>query len=70
MHSSAFSAVFDRGLLPSLSNSAAIGRFCGRMEWRLGDRSSAGGYVSHRGTNFGDRNSWAIFAAWKIVMRT
>jgi hypothetical protein len=36
----------------------------------LGDRSSPGGYMSYRGTNFGDRNSWAIFAAWKIVMRT
>ncbi|CDX51632.1 hypothetical protein MPL1032_140001 [Mesorhizobium plurifarium] len=28
------------------------------------------GYMSYRGTIFGDRSSWAIFAAWKIVMRT
>jgi hypothetical protein len=52
-----------------LANSAAIGLFCGNG-LPLGDRSSAGGYMSYRGTNFGDRNSWAIFAAWKIVMRT
>lgn len=28
------------------------------------------GYMSYRGTIFGDRSSWAIFAAWKIVIRT
>ena len=33
-------------------------------------RQAANGYVSYRGTSFGDRRSWAIFAAWKIVIRT